>query len=285
MENNPRFAKAIYDYARPVVTGGLAISCEQGGDIYMAVASRANEPMTMAGTTMRLDFDNGTPNPAGPADKDALSAALRITKELLGLDSATYPQLANAQTLTPARSIGPNSPVTNTSQPQRGFGKESTIHQVGVDYCAHLGHVDSLPPLHGTDARTGADSHPTWVNLKHVEKVAAPDGSVHYEYSADDNPLVPRGTHILPHGGMHAAEALAQHARDLPFREVGYDGVSGFLKLQKDVRIASKVEALKQSGTLNEQGLPTTQTGQAAQQFYAELSDALHKSRTVGGIN
>jgi hypothetical protein len=274
--------QAIYDYARPVVTGSVAISCEYEGDIYIAVCERPGEAMTMAGTTMRLNYPDGTQNPAGPADVSPLAAALRSAKDLFGLGAETHPELLNAKQLTEARCIGPNKNTNDSSQPQRGYGDNPEITQIGMDYAAHLGTVEKLPELTGQDTVRGGDAvKSTWMNIRNVEKVSG-DNKVFYQYNGDDNPIIPKDTEVLPIGGMHIVEALVKHVRDLPFKAQGINGVEGHVFQQmkaNNVNLRRKLEGAVVEGIMDQDFKPATQAGHKIAELYDSLTTDLAKSQ------
>jgi hypothetical protein len=293
-EKNPQ---AIYPYARAINSASIAVGCEFNGEIYIAVCKRRSEPMTMAGTVIRLDYPDGTKNPAGDADTELSSAAFRSLEQLFGLTPKDFPQLkTGALQLTPTRFISTSAKPRDANQPHAGNFQPNELH-IGHDLCAFIGAVEELPALHGTDGKDSAgeifDTKPTWMNIRNVEMVKGEGGEVYYQYIADDNERIPRDTKVLPDGGMDKVEELVKHARELPFKEL-FNGAEGFIKFypvlarSNNTSIRSfdsllnpinnfehELEKFKKSGILNENYEPVTQTGKEAHDFYTFLSEKL----------
>lgn len=268
----------FYPYPRGVVTGSIAVSCEHDGQIYFAVCKRKSTAMTMAGTSMLFDLPDGSQNPGGQADANLLATALRSLKGLFGMTPDQYPALLEAKLLTDVRSGYSAEARLDMSKPQRGFGGDPNVPQIGVDYSAHIGQVKELPALTGKEV-ADFDTQPTWVNVAHIKKVKEGDITT-YRYVAGDNPNIPQGSEMFPgkgNGGMDKIEALVAHARDLPYREAGFDGVAGFMKLEVSKKDRMLMETLArqfgdEAGILDETYKPETQTGPEIAEFYNTIA-------------
>lgn len=262
-----------------ILTGSVIITCEYQGEMYVAVCQRLpnGEPMTSAGTVFRPNF----------GDKDTRDSALRSAKFLFGVTPETLPELDKERmVICPTGRIVSTEPevkaeaAKDATAPRAGHFDAGKI-QVGHDYVLHLGKLSALPEMKTDPAmklKDGSpeDTKPVWIDVSKIESVKEGDRTL-YRLSEPQHHYN-KGAEAFPSGGMFLVEFALKHAREMAFREKGYDGLAGFMQREGE-RLAFPSEKHPAKVGLNDSNTPLTELGAGAAGYYRMARVAL---RAIG---
>lgn len=257
-------------------TGTNTVSViDRNNDIYIVACHKSNQP------DIQFNLPGGRFNP-DLGDNNPEDTAARALEFFTGLSAKKFKDLKN---LTPiiirTLWVDEKLAVADATIPALGF-KGQTGHDFASAF--KVGNIDVINSLFEKHASLGRSS-PYLVNATDLELVVD-NNNKSYVYSGKTTKFLKNSENIISPGCFHLVEASVKNARDLIFKNYGYNSFEDFCNksYKKEFTFSRTLENALNQGILKTDGQNfefETNLGEAAAKLFKSALVALGRSNFI----